>query len=81
MNTNHHSAPSWKAELSQATNRLFSEIDDACLKLASGVARGLNRIGLHKLAEQAPLPDRKDDRAPENSRDWWRRLGVRFCRG
>lgn len=44
MNMNHHSATSWKAELSQATNRLFSEIDDACLKLASGVARGLNDV-------------------------------------
>ena len=51
MNTTHHGSPSWKAELSQAANRLLSEIDDACVKLASGIARGLKKIGLHKLAE------------------------------
>jgi hypothetical protein len=51
MNTTRRTAPSWKTELSQAASRLLSEIDDACRKLASGVARSLNRIGLHKLAE------------------------------
>ena len=56
MNTHHHGSPSWKAELSQAANRLFSEVDDACVQLASGVARGLNKIGLHKLAEMFTPP-------------------------
>jgi hypothetical protein len=56
MNTSHHGAPLWKAELSQAASHLFSEIDNARLKLASGVARDLNRIGLHKLAEMFTPP-------------------------
>ena len=51
-----HGAPSWKAELSQAADRLFPEIEDACLKLAGEIARGLNKIGLHKLAEMFTPP-------------------------
>jgi hypothetical protein len=56
MNTAHHGSPSWKAELSQTANRLLSEIDDACVKLASGVARSLDKIGLLKLAEMFTPP-------------------------
>ena len=70
MNTTHHGSPSWKAELSQAASRLLSEIDDACVKLASGVARGL-KIGLPKLAEMLAeifTPPRPPDAA--DFADW-----------
>ena len=55
MNTTHHGAPSWKAELLPA-ERLLSEIDNFCLKLANGVVRGLHKIGLHKVAECSRRP-------------------------
>lgn len=51
MNSTHHGAPSWKVELSEATNRLASGIERVCLKLAKEIAHGLHKIGLHKAAE------------------------------
>jgi hypothetical protein len=37
-------------ELSSAAQRVMAEIDEACLILASEVARGLHGLGFHKAA-------------------------------
>jgi hypothetical protein len=59
MNTAHHGTPSWKAELSQVIDRRLSKVDRACLELAGGVARGLNRIGLNRVADVLRPPPRR----------------------
>ena len=56
MNTTHHGAPSWKVELSEATNRLSAKIEIVCVKLANHIARGLHKIGLHDVVDLFSSP-------------------------
>jgi hypothetical protein len=42
---------SFSQEFSSAAQRVMAEIDEACLILASEVARGLHRLGFHKAAD------------------------------
>jgi hypothetical protein len=58
MNTAHHGAPGWKAELAQVADRLSARIEAACLGLANVAARGLRKIGLHEAADLLSTPQK-----------------------
>jgi hypothetical protein len=56
MNTAHHGAPSWRADVSEVARRASSAIERACLGLANAMARGLRKLGFSDLADLLASP-------------------------
>jgi hypothetical protein len=60
MTTLHEGQPAWRDELRQAGHRILADADDACLTLVHLAARGLDQVGLHRLAKFFTLPPRSE---------------------